>query len=206
MRALPIMLMLACTSADPNAGANGQNGAAGASGAQGPSGASGPSGPAGANAESGGTRLKARLYVAADGYRSSLGIANDASRGGEFCAFVKAADGVLRCLPNGGSCTPYFRDAACTVPACNMGCTNTVIREASPNICTTCPCTGGEARIYQPGAVIPDNLQLFNQYGGPTGCSSPPGATWNTGVTGTWREKGAEIPASAFMQGELIEE
>jgi hypothetical protein len=66
-----------------------------------------------------GTRLKAVRYKGADGSEYPTSTWFDASLN-EDCTFKAAADGKLRCLPDGHSVTSstylYFADAGCTAP------------------------------------------------------------------------------------------
>ncbi|MBI4956812.1 MAG: hypothetical protein HY908_32645 [Myxococcales bacterium] len=67
-----------------------------------------------------GARLRARIYVGEDGSQAHVGFF-DAERQ-ENCAFSKASDGVLRCLPTAGYSSTYFSDAQCTAPVLAVSC------------------------------------------------------------------------------------
>ena len=74
-----------------------------------------------ADINTGGTRLKANYLAGSDGSQQFLSTFHDSKRN-EDCAFSKASDGSIRCLPTmGPPATPsvysvYFTDAACTQP------------------------------------------------------------------------------------------
>lgn len=57
-----------------------------------------------------GSRLRVRSYVGDDGSRQQVGLYDTQLQ--TLCAFTRAADGELRCLPLGGF-TAYFGDAQC---------------------------------------------------------------------------------------------
>ncbi len=62
-----------------------------------------------------GSRLRARVYVGADGSRQFVGW-RDTERQ-ENCAFSTASDGKVRCLPQPvNQAASYFADASCTQP------------------------------------------------------------------------------------------
>jgi hypothetical protein len=96
-------------------GANGQDGADGADGADGTDGqdgAPGPAGPAGQDAAASGSRLKARWQFAEDGARSFVGFYD--TEKSVPCAFLRAADSILRCLPAYVPTYTLYVDQLCT--------------------------------------------------------------------------------------------
>lgn len=209
MRVAPFVLLLACSglpspsgpSATGPGGSSFKAGQPGASGESGVAGSSGAQGAAGKDAITSGSRLKARYYRGADGSRLvNLG-PWDGERD-EACNFGKASDGKLRCLPSGAG-SSVFRDDGCSVPAFDVGCAK-YLAVTTPRVCVECNCSGGETRIHSVGNVIPDNLPLY--YGTPGACATVAHPSYNTDVGENWRELGAEVPASSFVEGELITE
>ena len=62
----------------------------------------------------GGTRLKAKMLVSADGAKMFQTMHDTML--GEDCTFQTGSDGVIRCYPKFTSTTRFFADAECTVP------------------------------------------------------------------------------------------
>lgn len=80
-----------------------------------------------ADAETSGTRLRARYYVGEDGSRQFVGWRDNVRN--EDCAFWKGTSGVLRCTPFFGTGpATYFADSACTQPV-------TITAKASGSAC-----------------------------------------------------------------------
>lgn len=88
--------------------------------ATGPQGPEGPQGPAGYSALASGTRIKARVGTTPDGAKLFLGW-HDAELGVD-CEFLKASDGLTRCLPVGPvvQAGTLFADSSCSKPVVRL--------------------------------------------------------------------------------------
>jgi len=88
-----------------------------------------------------GTRLKLRYYVTADGAEQVVGFFDSARN--EKCVFKRAADGVMRCLPDipltWAPLTRYYSDPSCTNEVFGLphGCqvSNVEMRSKTANRC-----------------------------------------------------------------------
>jgi hypothetical protein len=195
--------MAACSGNDspPPGAVNGQGGGSGSSGIS--QGGGSPSGgmwdamtdpvPNASADPVSGSRLKAQYRMGSDGSKGYImGLWHDSQRH-EDCTFAMAADGVERCLPSGLGIVA-FSDAACTQPLAmdNSGCTSKyAIKRDPPTGCNTV----GPAHIYELAAAS-TVTNIYFQAG--TQCISTPAP-----MGGTLYSVGAEVPATAFVQGTI---
>jgi hypothetical protein len=141
-----------------------------------------------------GTRLKARWMVGPEGQRAFAGYYDTMLS--TICAFRRAADGELRCLPSGfllESPIVTFADDACTVPAAsyNGGDCNpdAFIRRKD----TTNPCQTRE-HIYARGDRLAGN-RTFSKSGSPPSCRPETGLDTEVAF-----RVGAELPVAMFVK------
>jgi hypothetical protein len=143
-----------------------------------------------------GTRLRAQRFAApgADGaFATFVDMQN-----GQRCSFLPAADGVLRCLPNGSRFHAGFADAGCSLPV--------VGADFESAFCAAIPTIAAILRSSQ-GAEIYDVFKL---------AAYPPGGVPYVGTPGScvpnaplrtgWRTflKAIEaVPAAGFVKGEV---
>jgi len=135
-----------------------------------------------------GNRLRARVYMGADGSKQFFGWWDVLRM--EDCAYAKAADGKMRCLPSKtmpGS--GYFQDAGCTKPLAMVAATN-------------CAPTPTYVAYFDACADAAHIAPLTGKYSGTmvhyvdSGCISTPTPTGLTFYT-----LGAEVAASEFVEG-----
>jgi hypothetical protein len=144
-----------------------------------------------------GTRLKAHYYAGEDGSKQFTMTFLDTQRN-EDCSFQIGGDGVVRCLPSGGTVLYYYADSACTqlLAGVPIGCT-------APKYATTgastCPDARGGRQIYQLGAAFTADTNLYVMS---TTCLLSSAAS-NFRVTYDLYLVEAEIPPSSFAQATL---
>jgi hypothetical protein len=122
-----------------------------------------------------GTRLRARYLTGEDGSRQFVGW-RDMQRN-EDCSFLRAEDGVTRCLPGYSFTSSYFADAGCTQPllvtatvatACG-GVTPVVPKYAADITAAGC----GVTKLYAVGAAVAPAMIYIGSAATCTG-SAPP--------------------------------
>ena len=184
MKKTVVLLLLVCLAAcetiipigpDPTGGSGGSAGAAGAGGD--------------VAGYASGTRLKARSLAGSDGSIQAAGW-YDSGRG-ENCAFHKAGDGQMRCLPELVAVAAlWFSDPACTAPAIKIlkGAANTA---PPPAYVGSLDPTTGQLRVYVTGPST--TAQLF--VGNPLACSQAGSPSSNEVAYTT----GNELAASNFV-------
>jgi hypothetical protein len=138
-----------------------------------------------------GSRLKAQYLLGADGSKAYVpGVWFDTMRN-ETCSFFPAADGSMRCLPEGTQ-VEVFSDAACTVPLVMMpgGCpAPTYGLTTDTSMCTQ---TAGAMHVLPVGPTMTPATMYVNSG---TQCLSAGSPT----VGYTFYSLGAEIPATSFV-------
>jgi hypothetical protein len=137
-----------------------------------------------------GTRIKGRWAETPEHLRIWLGWYD--TQLGEACAFMPAADGELRCLPQGAQIGLTWRDAACTIPlwhstSCPHGTTHLLP--------TTVGCTTRSA-VYQRGAIWQGDV--YSTGSGLCQGGFPPDDTI------TYYQIGPELPASGFVKAREV--
>lgn len=158
-------------------------------------GATGPSGPAGRDAQTSGTRLRARYYTAPDGtrvFKSMYDVLLNKS-----VAPSIAADGVLRWIPNemNASCA-YFK-AGCTQRICwkvDGTCYAQGVWTANLS-----QCDAGETHVMAFGAIVPDNTPTFER-DAVGNCV----AAGDTGLAGMHFEAGPEIEPTTYIEASIV--
>jgi hypothetical protein len=148
-------------------------------------------GATGAALEQSGTRLKRRVLTASDGARASLGWYDTERK--EACAFVKASDGKLRCLPQSIATMtgPYYSDVKCTRPlaAVAHGCAAPAIASEIDAACGAAP----KYTIYKVTGRVTSDSNVFTRQGDSClGYNLPNGPL-------DYYATGAEIAASTFV-------
>jgi hypothetical protein len=148
-----------------------------------------------ADADTSGTRLKARVLVGADGSKQPTHRWQDTLRN-EECTFRLAADGTQRCMPTSVA-TAYsvFSDPGCTSPAALLfsPCPQPPAYLSSAPL--TCNGFGGE-RLYQRGA------SLSTYYSGsPASCQAVPVSQYNVVFA-----LGPEVPLDSFVSAQVTVE
>ncbi len=126
--------------------------------------------PGHAAAQKSGARLRARYIAGADGSRQFVGWWDSERK--EECAFAKAEDGTLRCLPTSYP-TTYFADASCTKRVLFVDekvCTPKYAALATP-IASDCGQLYG-SRIFRVGEVVPKPEALYTESA--SGCTPMP--------------------------------
>lgn len=101
--------------ADGAQGPQGPQGVPGVQGADGEQGVQGEQGPPGEGSAQSGARLKALRHAATDGAGTFVGWYD--SEKGVNCTFIRATDGVIRCLPNYVTVTVVYTNPTCTTLA-----------------------------------------------------------------------------------------
>lgn len=148
--------------------------------------------------EKSGTRLKVRYYVAADGSEQASGFFDSTRK--ENCSFRRAADSVVRCLPDDASTIAtngvhFFSDAACTqrLIAVEHGCSVAYVNDPTGPFLSNngAQCAQTAVRILKVGQAFAGSV--FYEFGG--GCSSGTRLSSGTDYYGV----GPEIPASSFQ-------
>ncbi|HXU74106.1 MAG TPA: hypothetical protein VN947_32535 [Polyangia bacterium] len=198
-------------SGDNSGGGNGGNGS-GASGGSG-GGAHGGSGGGGSGGNGGGgsggngaqpdyasgSRIKARVTSTSDGARAFAGFYD--TQLSVACAFSRAADDSLRCLPSGVAYIggTYWSDAGCTTPlAYSNGCTTMYASKSEST--ATCVDIGYNAtsyrtRIYAIASAYSGSMVWVGSPGSCTGIATP--------ATTLFFNVGSEIAASTFAAGTI---
>lgn len=141
-----------------------------------------------AKAAENGTRLKARYYVAADGARQFALGWYDSERN-ENCAFQRASDGVMRCLPESTSAvTSYFLDSACTEAVAGLltyNCGFEYVLEPTANDCVYGLRIRSLAETLQPGVLHIKSGDSCVETPSPDGY--------------TFRRLGPQVPPTSFV-------
>lgn len=189
---LVVGLVVGCSGVGGN-GADGQQGPPGPEGPVGPQGPKGDPGPSGGDAAKDGSRLRVRTYTQTgeDGSELVTPWGFDDSVYGP-CVVVRAADGVMRCLPNGGG-SFFYQDAACQV-----------LMVAQPSM----PCSPAPAWAMRAAPGAGACGQEFGVY--PVGAPVVPAAAWTADANGacvpsvvlsgySYRSVGAEVDPSEFV-------
>lgn len=157
-----------------------------------------------ATANQSGTRIKARWLTTADGARQFVGW-HDSARS-EDCKFTTAADGEIRCLPEGidQNSRPYYADANCTqrLVLVSDGCRQYglfVEPSTQPPACFPVAVHSNGQRVFPIGAEH-TAATVYRRANNPdSGPCNPEGAP-----SSPLHVAGAEIPASEFAPGSLI--
>jgi hypothetical protein len=188
----------------------GNNNGGGASGGTGGGGTGGTGGGGGGTGGTGGgsgaapdyasgTRIKARVQSTADGAKAFAGFYDTSLS--TACAFNRAADDTLRCLPTTYAYAGvYFGDSGCTTPIAysSFGCAPAYAQRAE----TVSSCvdigyysTNARQRIYS----------ITGAYGGAMVWSGMPGACngSTTPATLSFYTLGSEVAASTFAAGSV---
>jgi hypothetical protein len=143
-----------------------------------------------------GSRLRANYRLGSDGSKEYLPGSWFDTMLGQDCSFTTAADGVLRCLPEGIAPIAYS-DAACTTPVLMIpaGCSTPTYAVTDDS--ATCALPGGVTHVHSVGAAVtPANLYTQAGGGNCPGAGTPPAGFTYLGV-------GAEIAASTFVAASL---
>jgi hypothetical protein len=138
-----------------------------------------------------GSRLRARYRLAGDGSKEYLPGSWFDSQRNETCAFVMAADGQERCLPDGVSVVAYA-DSQCMTPIVMAPASCSTPSYAQTLDSASCGDAVPATHVLAVGAAMtPTGLYLKNG----TNCFSA-----GPVVTGyNYYDVGAEVPASAFV-------
>jgi hypothetical protein len=142
-----------------------------------------------------GSRLKPRYWTSEDGAKQYLVGAWYDSERAEDCAFMTAADGKTRCLPQALEFA-YYADAGCTQPMIMAQGSCTVPKYGISVAEASCSLEPGSARIYAVGAAI--NPSNFYTKAG-AGCY----ALGPTSPDFTYYSVGAEVPPTDFVAATL---
>jgi hypothetical protein len=133
-----------------------------------------------------GTRLRARYLAGDDGSRQFVGW-HDAQRN-EPCTYKTAADGVMRCTPDGPAFTMYYGDAGCTARLFNV---------SAAAVCTQprygLSYQGCSATVYSLAPIAaPAAPYYVNSAGACVTMTAPGGYNWYAGT---------EVSAATFVRG-----
>jgi hypothetical protein len=158
---------------------------------------------AGAETSGSGSRLKARRYVADDGARSDqIGHWYDSARK-EDCAFRRASDGAIRCIPMLTYALSFYADDQCTQqivspsygkPACSED-----VKYAHTYDQNIPLCSNIGVRVHAFGSPTVPTWVHFKKSDG--ACVIYSGL--ETSVT-DWHTIGPEIPPSEFVAATLV--
>jgi hypothetical protein len=138
-----------------------------------------------------GRRLKAQYMLGDDGSKAYVpGVWFDSMRN-ETCSFAPAADGMMRCLPEGVQ-SDVFSDAACTMPLliATSGCAAPAYGLTTDS--AMCSTTAGATHVYALGQTMTPTMMYVT-----SGTQCFPAGPPSTGFT--FYGLGAEIPASSFV-------
>jgi hypothetical protein len=193
-----------------NNGGNGGSGGTGGTGGTGGGGGTGGTGGGGGTGGSGGgaggvpdyvsgTRIKARVQATPDGAKAFAGFYDNSLA--VPCSFNRAADDVLRCLPNTYAYAGvYWGDAGCTAPIAysTTGCNPTYAQKAeATNSCVDIGYYSTNSRMHI--------LSVAGAYSGAMVWSGTPGSCnpLATPATLSFFLLGSEVAASTLAAGSI---